>query len=55
MIISHTQTAFVPGPLISYNSIIASEIAHLMHKKKSGWNGCMALNMDISKAYNHIE
>lgn len=54
-IISHTQTAFVRGRLISDNSMIASEIAHLMHKKNSGWNGCMALNLGISKVYNRIE
>lgn len=46
---------FVPGRLISNNIIVAAEIAHYMHKRTSGWNGIMALKLDISKAYDHLE
>lgn len=54
-IISSTQSAFVPRRLIFDNCLVASEIAHYMHKKKNGWNIVMALKLDISKAYDHIE
>lgn len=47
--ISSNQSAFVLGRLISDNSLVASEIAHYMHKKASGRNGVMALKLDISK------
>lgn len=53
-IISPTQSAFVPRRLISDNSLVASEIAHHMHTKRSGWNGGMALKLDIRKVYNCI-
>ncbi|XP_070679341.1 uncharacterized protein [Malus domestica] len=33
----------------------ASEIAHYMHRKNNGWNGVIALKLDISKAYDRIE
>lgn len=46
-IISPTQSAFVPGRLIS---LVVAEIAHYMHKSNLGWNGVMALKLDISKA-----
>ncbi|KAM0981209.1 hypothetical protein ACFX13_014636 [Malus domestica] len=35
--------------------MVASEIAHYMHRKNNGWNGVMALKLDISKAYDRIE
>lgn len=47
--------AFVPGCLISDNSLVAAELTHYMHKRKSGWNGFMALKLDISKAYDCLE
>ncbi|KAB2595397.1 hypothetical protein D8674_030847 [Pyrus ussuriensis x Pyrus communis] len=33
----------------------SSEIAHYMHMKNNGWNGVMALKLDISNAYDRIE
>ncbi|KAM1350177.1 hypothetical protein FF1_004140 [Malus domestica] len=54
-IILHSQTGFVPGRLISDNIIVAAEIAHYMHKRMSGWNGVMALKLDISKAYDRLK
>lgn len=52
---SLSQSAFIPGRLIFDNSMVASEIAYYMHKKSSGWDGMMALKLDISKAYDKIE
>ncbi|KAB2611268.1 hypothetical protein D8674_019300 [Pyrus ussuriensis x Pyrus communis] len=51
-IVSPSQSAFIPGRLISDNCLVASEIAHYMHRKNNGWNGVMALKLDISKAYD---
>nr|XP_028949344.1 uncharacterized protein LOC114821418 [Malus domestica] len=50
-IISPLQSAFIPRRLISYICLVASEIAHYMHRKNNGWNGVMALKLDINKAY----
>ena len=54
-IISPTQSAFIPGRLIFNNTLVATEIAHHMHKSSSGWNGVMALKLDISKAHDRLE
>ena len=54
-IISPSQSAFISGCLISDNCLVASKIGHAMKKKNSGWNGMMALKLDISKAYDRIE
>lgn len=54
-IISPTQSAFIPGRLISDNYLVAAEVAHYMYKRSSGPNGLMALKLDISKAYDQVE
>ena len=50
-IIAPTQSAFIPGRLISDNYLITVEVAHYMHKRSSGSKGLMALKLDISKAW----
>ena len=54
-VISPTQSAFVPGRLISDNYLVAAEVAHYMHKRSSRANGLMAVKLDISKAYDRVE
>ena len=54
-VISPTQSAFVPGRLISDNYLVAAEVAHYMHKRASGSKGLMAVKLDISKAYDRVE
>lgn len=54
-VISPTQSAFIPGRLISDNYLVAAEVAHYMRKWSSGSNGLMVLKLDISKAYNRVE
>lgn len=54
-VISDTQSAFVPGRLMSDNIMVAFEVMHYLKGKKTCKNGYMALNLDMSKAYDLIE
>ena len=46
-VISETQTAFIPGRLISDNIMISFEIMHYMKRKTQGKMGWMALKLDM--------
>ena len=54
-LISPNQSAFVPGCLISDNTILAYEMTHYMKRKRKGKDVHMALKLDMSKAYNRVE
>lgn len=51
-LISHHQSAFVPGRLITDNAMVAFEVFHAMKRKGEGKAGTFALKLDMSKASN---
>ncbi|KAK2644593.1 hypothetical protein Ddye_019788 [Dipteronia dyeriana] len=53
-VISETQCAFIPGRLISDNTIIEFECIHRLKRRKRK-RGSMAIKLDISKAYDRVE
>ncbi|GAA0169690.1 hypothetical protein LIER_40808 [Lithospermum erythrorhizon] len=55
VIISETQSAFLPGRIISDNILIAHEVLHYMNHSKHVNNTFMALKVDMSKAYDWVE
>lgn len=54
-IISPHQSAFVPSQLIFDNSLMAAEIGHFLHNKRSTRDDFLALKLDLSKAYDRVE
>jgi len=54
-IISPTQSAFIPGRLISDNVLAAYEAMHSMQTRMWGKTGFMGFKLDLSKAYDRVE
>ncbi|KAL6141778.1 hypothetical protein ACLB2K_060065 [Fragaria x ananassa] len=52
-IISPFQSAFIPGRLITDNSLIATEVSHFIDSDKE--EGVMSLKLDMRKAYDRME
>ncbi|KAI9162186.1 hypothetical protein LWI28_024695 [Acer negundo] len=53
-VISGTQCAFIPGRLISDNTIVGFECLHRLKRRKRK-HGSMAIKLDMSKAYDRVE
>jgi hypothetical protein len=49
------QYAFVSGMSILDNAMVTIEVIHYMKIKTRGTNGCVALKLDISKAYDMMD
>lgn len=54
-IISESQSAFIPGRLITDNIMIAFKVMHYIKRKKIERNCWMAIKLDMSKAYDQVE
>lgn len=55
VIISPTESAFVPWGLITDNIVIGFECIHAVNNRNKGREGLMALKLDMSKAYDRVE
>ncbi|KAL8106853.1 hypothetical protein AgCh_023591 [Apium graveolens] len=55
VVVSDTQSAFIPGRLISDKVMISYEVMHYLNRKRFGKEGFMALKLDMSKSYDRIE
>ncbi|KAL0312577.1 UNVERIFIED_CONTAM: putative mitochondrial protein [Sesamum radiatum] len=54
-IISPSQSAFIPGRLITDNVLVAFEVNHFLRGKRGSKGGHVAIKMDMNKAYDRIE
>ena len=54
-VISDAQSAFFPNCLITDNTTVAYELLHRMRNRRRGSMGQMAVELDISEAYDRVE
>jgi len=54
-IVDEAQSAFLPGRLITDNSLLAFEAFHYIKQKRQSRNGYVGIKLDIAKAYDTLE
>ena len=55
IVIDESQSAFVPGRLITNNVLVALETMYCIDQRKKGKEALMAIKIDMSKAYDRVE
>ncbi|GAA0186652.1 hypothetical protein LIER_33940 [Lithospermum erythrorhizon] len=55
LVISKSQSFFVPDRLIMDNVFLAYELHHFLKNQKTGGRGFMSIKLDMLKAYDQIE
>lgn len=55
VVISESQSAFVPGRLISDNALVDFETHHFIKPRTAGAKALMSVKLDMSKAFDRIE
>ncbi|KAL0413983.1 UNVERIFIED_CONTAM: hypothetical protein Sradi_1600000 [Sesamum radiatum] len=54
-LVSHTQSAFIPGHLITDNVLLAFQLNHHLKVSNRLREGSVVLKLDMSKAYDRVE
>jgi hypothetical protein len=54
-IVNDFQSAFLPGRLITDNSLLVFEAFHYLKKHRKNSNGFVGIKLDIAKAYDSLE
>lgn len=54
-VIAESQSAFIPGRLISDNLLVGYECIEFIMNKRQGKKGYVAMKLDMSKAYDRVE
>lgn len=55
VVIDESQSAFVPGRLITNNVLVVFEMMYCIDQRKMGKEALMAIKVNMSKAYNRVE
>ncbi|XP_031101874.1 uncharacterized protein LOC116005777 [Ipomoea triloba] len=55
LVISESQSAFIPNRLITDNILLTAEVGHYLNRKQLDQTGWAALKLDMAKTYDRME